>query len=160
MSSLSHPTARDTYVAPTPAQFANAVALVDRFAAEWAKPDLSGMESLMHPDTQNQIPPMTVPTDREGVIAHFRQVLQQLPDLRVEVVRWAPTGDTVIIEWQARASVAGRRLRWTGIDRFGIRGDRMYEGRVYWDTRQVAADMAAAIQAAQTTQAAQNGGAR
>jgi ketosteroid isomerase-like protein len=153
MNSLSHATALDTYSVPTPAQLADAFALVDKFAAVWAKPTLDGLETLMHPDTRNQIPPMTEATDREGVLAHFRQVLQQLPDMRVEVVRWAPTGDSVIVEWRARATVAGQPLTWTGIDRFGVRGDRMFEARVYWDTRQVAAEMALVVQAAR------NGGA-
>ena len=148
MSSLSHATARDTYTAPTAEQLADATALVDKFAAVWARPTLEGLESLMHADTRNQIPPMTEPTDRNGVLAHFGQVLQQLPDMRVEVQRWAPTGDAVIIEWRAHATVAGRPLSWTGIDRFGVRGERMYEARVYWDTRQVAAEIAAAVQAA------------
>ena len=49
--------------------------------------------------------------DREGVVEHFRQVLTQLPDLKVDVLQWAPTGDAVMIEWQASATVAGQPLR-------------------------------------------------
>jgi ketosteroid isomerase-like protein len=151
MSSVLHPTASSTYLAPTPTQLADAFSLVERFAAVWAKPTIEGLEGLMHPDTRNLIPPMTSPTDRNGVLQHFTDVLRHLPDTRVEVIRWAPTGDTVIIEWRAHATVAGKPMTWTGIDRFGIRGERMYEARVYWDTRQVAAQMAAAVQSAQGT---------
>ena len=148
MNSPTPARARDTYAAPTDAQLADAIALVDRFAAVWARPDRAGLESLMHPDTSNLIPPMTEPADRAGVLAHFDQVLHQLPDLRVEVVRWAPTGDSVLVEWRAGASVAGRALSWTGVDRFRIRGERMVEAQVYWDTRRVAAEAAAAVAAA------------
>jgi ketosteroid isomerase-like protein len=144
MNSPTPAGARETYAAPTHAQLADAIALVDRFAAVWSRPDLAGLESLMDPDTRNLVPPMTEPADRAGVLTHFGQVLQQLPDLRVEVIRWAPTGDCVLLEWRAAASVAGRALSWTGVDRFRLRGGRMVEAQVYWDTRRVAAEAAAA----------------
>ena len=95
------------------------------------------------------IPPMTEPADRKGVIEHFRQVLTQLPDLKVDVLQWAPTGDAVMIEWQASATVAGQPLKWLGVDRFNLRGDRMYKGQVYWDTRRVAEQVAEAVKRAQ-----------
>jgi hypothetical protein len=44
--------------------------------------------------------------------------------------------------------VAGHSLTWTGVDRFNIRGDRMYEAMVYWDTNGLAGRIAAAVQAA------------
>jgi ketosteroid isomerase-like protein len=140
---------RIQYVAPTESQLAGAVRLVNLFAEKWAKPNAEGLRDLMHADTQNLIPPMTAPADREGVIDHFRQVLQQLPDLTIEVVRWAPTGDTVMIEWRAHATVAGQPLSWMGVDRFGIRGGKMYEAQVYWDTRRVAEQFAEAVQSHQ-----------
>jgi ketosteroid isomerase-like protein len=103
---------------------------------------------MMHPDTQNLIPPMARPGDREAVVEHFKGVLKMLPDLLIEVIRWAPTGDAVIIEWKATATVAGQPLSWTGVDRFNVRGDRMYQANVYWDTRGLAERIAAAVQKA------------
>lgn len=146
---MSASIAHRTYVAPTDIQLEDAHALVNRFAAVWADPDLESLESLMHEDTRNLIPPMTEPANRDGVLAQFGATLRQPPDLRVEVVRWAPTGDVVMVEWQASATVAGQVVTWTGVDRFNIRGERMYEARVYWDTRQVAAKFAAIAEAAQ-----------
>ncbi|MCK1323550.1 nuclear transport factor 2 family protein [Bradyrhizobium sp. 156] len=138
-----------TYDAPSSAQLAAAEDLVNRFAARWAKPDADALRDLMHPDTRNLIPPMTEPGNREAVVEHFRGVLKMLPDLRLEVIRWAPTGDAVLIEWRAIASVAGQSLTWTGVDRFNIRGDAMYEASVYWDTRGLAEKMGAIVAAAQ-----------
>jgi predicted SnoaL-like aldol condensation-catalyzing enzyme len=97
---------------------------------------------------------MTVPADREGVVEHFRQVLNQLPDLKVEVLQWAPTDDAVLIEWRASASVGGETLAWQGVDRFNIRGERMYQGQVYWDTRRVAEQVAEAARRATERRAA------
>lgn len=136
------------YRQPTPQQMADAAEMVRRFAAAWKRPVADNLRDLMHPDTQNLIPPMNRPADREGVIEHFRQVLQQLPDLRLEVVRWAPSGDIVMIEWAAAATVAGKKLSWTGIDRMAIRDARTYQAQVYWDTRKLAEEVAQAIQEA------------
>jgi ketosteroid isomerase-like protein len=120
------------YLPPTDPQLAAASDLVARFAARWNKPDADSLRDLMHPDTRNLIPPMAEPGDREAVVEHFRGVLSRLPDLRVEVIRWAPTGDAVLVESRATATVGGQPLSWTGVDRFNIRGDRMYEAEVYW----------------------------
>ncbi|TCR67901.1 nuclear transport factor 2 family protein [Rhizobium sp. BK376] len=136
-----------SYQTPSPSQLAAAEAVVARFAERWARPDADALRDLMHPDTQNLIPPMTEPGDREAVVEHFRRVFAMLPDLRLEVLRWAPTGDAVLVEWRAYATVAGVLLDWTGVDRFNIRGDAMYEARVYWDTRGLAERMAAAMPA-------------
>ncbi|NYH15242.1 nuclear transport factor 2 family protein [Paraburkholderia bryophila] len=100
-------TQAEQYLSPTEEQLSNARIAVQRFAAEWQNPVADNLRSLMHEDTRNLIPPMTEPADREGVVEHFRQVLTQLPDLKVDVLQWAPTGDAVMIEWQASATVAG-----------------------------------------------------
>ncbi|PQV46367.1 nuclear transport factor 2 family protein [Paraburkholderia sp. BL21I4N1] len=137
------------YLSPTEEQLSNARKAVQRFAAEWQNPVADNLRSLMHEDTRNLIPLMTEPADREGVVEHFRQVLTQLPDSKVDVLQWAPTGDAVMIEWRASATVAGQPLSWQGVDRFNLRGDRMYKGQVYWDTRRVAEQVAEAVKRAQ-----------
>ncbi|WP_321962494.1 nuclear transport factor 2 family protein [Paraburkholderia sp. J7] len=153
MTDSSHTEAK--YVPPTDLQLRAAQDIVRRFAQRWRRPVAEELRDLMHPDTQNLIPPMTVPANCEGVVEHFRQVLQQLPDLKVEVIRWAPTGDAVLVEWRAHASVAGESLEWQGVDRFNVRGDRMYQAQVYWDTRGVAQQIADAVRRSQERAAAQ-----
>jgi ketosteroid isomerase-like protein len=135
--------------APTTAQLAQAEDWVARFAASWAKPSPGDLRDLMHADTRNLIPPMKEPGDREGVVAHFDEVLRMIPDFRLEVIRWAATADTVMIEWQGSATVAGKALSWRGIDRISLRDSKTYEGQVYWDTRGVAEMMAQAVSEAQ-----------
>jgi ketosteroid isomerase-like protein len=136
-----------TYQVPTPAQIAAAQDWVARFEARWARPEADALRDLMHPDTRNLIPPMATPGDREAVVEHFRGVLAMLPDFALRVVRWAPVGDTVIIEWEGAATVAGKPLTWRGVDRISLRGERMYEGQVYWDTRGLAERIGAAMAA-------------
>ena len=142
-------TEQTSYVPPSDDQLAAAKSLVARFAERWRKPEADAFRDLMHPDTSNLIPPMAQPGDREAVVEHFRGVLGLVPDMSLKVVRWAPTGDAVLVEWQASATVAGQPLSWSGVDRFNIRGDRMYEASVYWDTRGLAERMGAAVARAQ-----------
>lgn len=137
------------YQPPTEQQLAAARDLVARFAEVWSHPDPDALGDLMHPDTRNLIPPMTEPGDRKAVIEHFRQLLTRVQNLHVDVIRWAPTDDAVLVEWQASASVAGRPLSWMGVDRVNIRGNRIYQSNVYWDTRRVAERIAEIAKAAQ-----------
>jgi ketosteroid isomerase-like protein len=140
--------------APTAAQLAQAEDWVARFAANWARPNSETLHDLMHADTRNLIPPMKEPGDRDGVVAHFQGVLQMIPDFRLEVIRWAATADTVMVEWQGSATVAGKELGWRGVDRISLRDGKTYEGQVYWDTRGVAEMIAQAVSEAQAKAAA------
>jgi len=146
------------YQAPTPEQLIQAEGWVARFAANWASPAPDGLRDLMHADTKNLIPPMAEPGDREGVVAHFKGVLQMIPDFRLTIIRWAAVADTVMIEWQGSATVAGKPIGWQGVDRISLRDGKTYEGQVYWDTRGVAEKIAQAVgeaqaRAAEATQA-------
>jgi hypothetical protein len=132
------------FLLPSADQLAAAADWVCRFAARWKRPDAEALADLMHPDTQNLIPPMTTPANRDGVVEQFRQFLLRFPDLRIEIIRWAPTGDTILIEWLATVAVGHEQLSWKGVDRVCLRGSRMYEGQVYWDTRRVAEQIAQA----------------
>jgi predicted SnoaL-like aldol condensation-catalyzing enzyme len=123
---------------PTEAERAAAERWVAGFAERWAPLDAERLRDLMHPDTRNLIPPMTAPADCDGVVAHFAAVQAQLPGLRLDVVRWAATGDAVFVEWMATAQLGPRTLQWRGIDRVRLRGERTYEGEAFWDTRRLA----------------------
>ena len=62
--------------------------------------------------------------------------------------RWAPVADTLLLEWEASATAAGKLLYWRGVDRVSLRDGKTYEGQVYWDTRRVAEMIAEATQGA------------
>lgn len=147
---MSHALTADLrYQAPTSAQLAQAESWVARFAAVWAKPNSDALRDLMHADTRNLIPPMAEPGDREEVVAHFAGVLRMIPDFHLKIVRWAAVADTVMIEWQAHATAAGKPLDWRGVDRISLRDGKTYEGQVYWDTRGLAERIAKAAAEAQ-----------
>ena len=108
---------------------------VRRFADAWANPEPAKLVDLVHSDAQHEYPFMEGPVDRAGLAEHFEQVLGVLPDLRIAVIEWAATGNTVLIEWVASATVGSERLEWQGGDVFRLRGDRTVTGRAYYDTQ-------------------------
>lgn len=152
MNSKSGAAALARFEAPTESQLLSASKFVQNYAAAWGREVVRAedMKEQLHPDTRMLIPPMTEPTDRDGVVAHFAGVLQRVPDLHLEVLRWAPTGDAVIIEWEATATVLGQPVSWQGVDRFNLLDGLQVAGQAYWDTRGLEAKFAEAIAAAQT----------
>lgn len=142
------PASLPAYEAPTEAQRAAAARWVEGFATRWAPLDPEALRDLMHPDTQNLIPPMATPADAEGVIAHFRAMKQRVPGLTLTVERWAIAGDAVFVEWVGGAEVAGQKLSWRGIDRVLLRDERTYAGEAFWDTQRVTALFAGAMASA------------
>jgi ketosteroid isomerase-like protein len=145
-----------TYQAPTPEQLAQAEDWVRRFAARWENPNPDNLRDLMHPDTQNLIPPMKTPGDGEAVVAHFKGVVATLPGFSLRVLRWGAVADTVMVEWEGSATIAGEVIHWRGIDRISLRDGKTYEGQVYWDTRDLYERVTAAVTAAQARAAGQS----
>jgi ketosteroid isomerase-like protein len=142
------------YEPPTEAQRADAARWVEGFATRWSPLDPDALRDLMHPDTQNLIPPMATPADAEGVIAHFRAMKQRVPGLTLTVQRWALAGDAVFVEWLGSAEVLGQKLQWRGIDRVLLRDGRTYAGEAFWDTQRVTALFASAMASAAAARSA------
>jgi hypothetical protein len=59
----------------------------------------------------------------------------------LEVANWAARDDVVFIEYEIAGSVAGRRLRWTGIGRFKLRGERAVDAIGRWDNLDLLAQL-------------------
>lgn len=126
--------------------YTHAATFVSRFAERWSAPDAERFRDLLHPDTRNLYPGMTEPQGPDGIVDWLQAAIETFPDLKLNVTRWAPAGEGVLIEFEASALVAGRRLAWQGADRFSLRGDRCVEGRSYFDTRPLADALTAATQ--------------
>jgi ketosteroid isomerase-like protein len=135
------------YQPPTQAQLEAAELWVAAFSERWNSLNPDSLRELMQPDTRHLILPISSPANQHGVVAHFREVLKLLPDLSLKVLRWAPVGDTVIIEWVASATYASKPLEWRGIDRVSLLNGKAYEGQAYWDTRKLAEIVAEASRA-------------
>jgi limonene-1,2-epoxide hydrolase len=113
----------------------DAAAFVAAFAERWSAKDPEAFRDLLHPDTRNLYPGMSAPQGPDGIVDWLRAAIQTFPDLQLEVTRWAPDGEAVLIEFDASATVGGSPLRWQGADRFSLDGQRCIEGRSYFDTQ-------------------------
>jgi hypothetical protein len=76
-----------------------------------------------------------------------------VPGFKLKVLRWAPVGDTVMIEWEGSAMIAHQLITWRGVDRISLRDGKTYEGQAYWDTRGLAETMAEVVASATATSA-------
>lgn len=114
--------------APDGARFVRA------FAEAWAGPHVERLVALLDPRIRLVQPIFPLSTGREAAEGtFFRPLLRFLPDLRIEVDRWSASGDTVMIEWTGCATLAGRPLRWSGVDRFVLADGRAVERVSYFD---------------------------
>jgi steroid delta-isomerase-like uncharacterized protein len=123
---------------PTPA-----AAFVERFADAWSAPTPERLVALVDCKSTFLYPFMTEPVDRDGLRDYFANALTAMPDLRLEVRRWAAHGDDVLIEWSAGATVGGEQVEWDGADRFSFDGERVVEARSYYDTEPIRAALSA-----------------
>jgi hypothetical protein len=107
------------------------------FETGWraGKPDefIEHFNSRAHPDVRLRQPLAPTALGHDGLDRQFRTLFAIFPDYRVEVRSWAAGGDTVFIELTHSVTVAGRRLRWPGIDRFVLEGGLFRERLAVYD---------------------------
>jgi ketosteroid isomerase-like protein len=112
----------------------DAARFVERFADGWDGPHPARLLDLLHPEVRLFQPIFPPTTGRAAAEARFfRPLLRFLPDLRLQVSRWSAAGDALFVEWSARATLAGRPLRWSGVDRFLLAEGRAIERVSYFD---------------------------
>lgn len=72
----------------------------------------------------------------------FQKVFQVYPQgMKLDIENLAQEGDTVFVEWRARAALAdGRPFEGKAVNVFQFRGPKVSQHRVYLDTEQVARD--------------------
>jgi ketosteroid isomerase-like protein len=112
----------------------DAARFVQAFADGWAGPHADRLLDLLDAHVRLVQPIFPPTTGRDAARADFfAPLVRFLPDVRLEVDRWTASGDIVMIEWTGSATLAGRPLRWSGIDRFIISGGRAIERVAYFD---------------------------
>jgi hypothetical protein len=112
----------------------DAAQFVRAFGDGWAGPHADQLLALLDARVR-LVQPIFPPTSgHEAARAtFFGPLVRFLPDLRLEVDRWSAADEVVMIEWTASATLAGRPLRWSGVDRFLLAGGRAVERVAYFD---------------------------
>jgi ketosteroid isomerase-like protein len=109
-------------------------AFVRRFAEAWAEPTVDGIVALTHPDaTFTQ--PLTVTVRGHAAVANMLdELLSTFPDLRGELVSWAPVDDdTVFVELRMRGTFGRRQVDWVTVDKIELRDGLIVSRTAHFD---------------------------
>jgi predicted SnoaL-like aldol condensation-catalyzing enzyme len=96
---------------------------------------------MIHPERANE--PLH---GRVAVAEYFDQVLAGAPDLKVEPLAAAATGDILFVHFRGQGTFAGTRVVWEGIDRFDFEGDEAVRGIGYFNPGPLLSAVAAAAE--------------
>jgi hypothetical protein len=80
---------------------------------------------------------------RRNFIAKITELLQAVPDLRVELVDSADNGDAIFIHYIVRGTVASGAFESHGIDRLVVRNGIVVENLIRYDSEALKAALAA-----------------
>lgn len=98
-------------------------ASVERFGSGWRCPHPHAWDEVLAEDVVLSQPLMPNGVGRAHWQREFARLQAFLPDLRGEVVDWSARGNTVHVEVRCDATVGGRRLSFTALDRLTLSAD-------------------------------------
>ena len=106
------------------------------FADFWADPDPARVTAdAFTPDVAGYWPDAEV-HGVEAYTARLRELLQLLPDLRLEMAEHADNGDHIFVRWIMRATGRHGAFEIGGVDRIKTSPDGLVaENRIFFDTR-------------------------
>jgi len=130
-----------TPAAPTPrptphdgdANAEDVVALVERFAERWARPDADRLMELCHRDVRFIAPLMSPTVGFDSCREEFRRLIALRPDIHIEVHRWSARGNVVFIELTIHCTIGGEAVRMPGVDRLVLKDGLIIERVAYAD---------------------------
>src|SRR5262245_4683074 len=115
-------------IAPSPpARF------VERFTAAWESRDPGALEALLHPSVRLEQPLLPPIEGRAAARRVFEDLLALIPDLRIEVHRWADAGDAIFIEFSFSGAIGAREVSWSLVDRIELSGGLVRVRVSYFD---------------------------
>jgi len=106
----------------------------DLFAAFWAAPDVDYIPSIVTEDVVGVWPGEQEVRGREAYVAVLRDLLAQLPDLRLDVHEHAMRGEFGFSRWTMHATGANGPFRMVGMDRTRVRDGLVSENYIFFDT--------------------------
>lgn len=109
-------------------------AFVRRFAEAWAEPTVDGIIALTHPDATYAQPLAATAHGHAGVANLLDELLSTIPDLRGELVSWAPVDDgTVFVELRLHGTFGRRAVEWVTVDKIALRDGLIVSRAAYFD---------------------------
>lgn len=108
--------------------------LAHRWIAAINAHDLDGVVDCFHPDYVDEAParPGEAVRGSEEVRTNFGKILQDLTNVRADLLALVRDQDEVWIEWRLHGSrLDGSPMEFRGVNIFGVRDGRFASGRIY-----------------------------
>lgn len=110
-----------------------------RYMEVWPSFDADRLGVAIDPEATIHHSGMEKPIRGDEEPDYVRAIKGLMPDISLEVVNWAVNDNVVFIEYEMSGTLAGRSLRWTGIGRFKLRGERAIDAIGRWDNLELLA---------------------
>lgn len=111
---------------------------IARFAVAWSTRDGQAFLELWEPDGLLHSPLYGRPIRGAEFKALTEMLVKVAPDQVWQLLDWtwrpSRDGAVVIIEWQSTRVSGGNRFDWRGVDKIKLRGGKILEEVVYFDT--------------------------
>ena len=104
------------------------------FADFWAAPDVDYVPLIITDDVVGIWPGEQVVQGAEAYVQVLRDLLGQLPDLRLEVHEHAMSGEFGFSRWTMHATGAKGPFQMVGMDRTRVRDGLVCENYIFFDT--------------------------
>lgn len=106
---------------------------VEKFRGFGAQPSPDRYVALFDPEGMVFDSGMERPLKVAEMAPHMAGILTLMPDLHITVNRWRAQADTVFLEAQNVATIAGQKTMWAAVYCVTLRGERVIRGRRYYD---------------------------
>ncbi|HEY3189576.1 MAG TPA: nuclear transport factor 2 family protein [Solirubrobacteraceae bacterium] len=107
---------------------------VDGFAAFWSNPDPAYVPPLLTEDVVGVWPGTGEPVrGREAYTKVLAEVIELMPDLRLEVAEHATNGEYTFVRWIMHATGANGPFEMSGVDRIRLRDGLVCENVIRLD---------------------------
>lgn len=119
---------------------------VETFLAEylnnWRVPRHS-LGSIFHPEGRLRVPGQAEALTPDEATAMIARTKELVPDVSIEILRWAERHGDLFTEWEMTGTFEGRALRWGGINRNTLRGAHSVDAVSHWDRQSLNDQLAA-----------------
>jgi ketosteroid isomerase-like protein len=109
--------------------------LIERLAQAMNAHDVEGMTACVHEDYKSEQPlhPEWNFTGRDQMRKNWTGIFEEVPDLKADLIRSTVSGDELWTEWRMHGTREdGSPFEYPGVAVWGIRGDRIAWGRLYF----------------------------
>lgn len=127
---------------------------MQRYMEVWPSFDADRLDEAIDPEATIHHSGMERPIRGTEEADYVRAIKALMSDIRLEVANWAARDGVVFVEYEMSGTLAGQPLRWTGIGRFKLRGERAIDAIGRWDNLELLAQIDPSVSATGFAEAA------